>query len=48
VPGALVNAHRRAPFDLICFPGDSAERFIDDQGRIAIVKDELEWVRLGS
>lgn len=44
---ALDDAPRRAPFDVISFPGDSAERFIDDQGYIQIALSDLEMIRLG-
>jgi hypothetical protein len=47
VRDALDGVSRGAPFDLVCFPGNSAERFIDDQGRIQVTMDDLEWVRLG-
>jgi hypothetical protein len=36
---------RGAPFDLLCFPADSAERFIDARGEIRITHDDLEWRR---
>lgn len=38
---------RGAPFDLLCFPADSAERFIDARGEIRITHDDLEWRRWG-
>ncbi len=47
VRGALEATPRRAPFDIIRFPTDSATRFIDDQGYIYIAPGDLEWVRLG-
>lgn len=37
----------RAPIDLINFPVDSAERFIDDRGHIHISHADLVWRRLG-
>lgn len=46
IRNALDGISRSAPFDLICFPADSAERFIDDQGHIHIAHDALEWIRL--
>jgi len=46
VEGALAGLRREAPFDLISFPADSAERFIDDEGRIHIRHADVEWVRL--
>lgn len=47
VSAALEGPRRRAPFDLISFPADSADRFVDDDGSIHVSHDELEWVRLG-
>jgi len=46
VAGALAGLHRRAPFDLIRFPSDSADRFIDDAGAIYLSHADLTWVRL--
>ncbi len=43
---SLRGVERRAPFDLICFPEDSAERFINDDGVITVHHTDLEWVRL--
>jgi hypothetical protein len=43
---ALEGLCRTAPFDLLIFPEDSAERFIDAEGEIRVSRDELEWVRL--
>ena len=37
---------RHAPFDLIRFDDDSRERFIDENGRIALSFDEVTWRRL--
>jgi hypothetical protein len=45
VDDALADLHRSAPFDLISFPRDSAERFIDDDGVVRVSHDELMWVR---
>jgi hypothetical protein len=39
---------RRAPFDLIAFPPDAAERFIDERGHVALRHEDVEWRRLGS
>lgn len=39
---------QRAPFDLLRFPADSAERFIDDRGAIHLKHEAIDWVRLGS
>ena len=43
---ALAGARRTAPFDLIRFPRDSAERFIDAQGTVRVTRGDLGWVRL--
>jgi len=45
VRDALDDLRRDAPFDLIRFPADSAERFIDDEGRIRISHADVEWIR---
>jgi hypothetical protein len=37
---------RTAPFDLIHFPADSAERFIDQGGNIHLTHDDVLWIRL--
>lgn len=46
VQEAVENVRRTAPFDLLCFPPESPERFIDDNGRIDINHDALQWLRL--
>ena len=43
---ALTGSRRTAPFDLIRFPRDSAERFIDPRGMVRLTRDDLDWVRL--
>lgn len=43
---ALVGLDRSAPFDLLVFPEDAAERFIDERGTIRVTHDDLEWVRI--
>lgn len=47
VRDALEGPRRPAPFDLLRFPADSAEHFIDDQGHIHVSHTDLEWERLG-
>ena len=47
VSGALGGVKRTAPFDLLNFAPDSAERFVDEHGQIRLTHDDLEWVRLG-
>jgi len=46
VTDAVAHLNRRAPVDLLSFPADSAERFVDDDGRIRIARQDLDWVRL--
>jgi hypothetical protein len=46
VTEALVDIERQAPFDLLCFPTDSAERFIDSRGNITLSHADLSWKRL--
>jgi hypothetical protein len=46
VATALARARRTAPFDLICFPADSAARFINEQGEIHLTHTDIEWQRL--
>ena len=43
---ALAGIRRTAPLDLLAFPEESASRFIDDDGRIHIAHDQIEWIRL--
>ncbi|MCB0112297.1 MAG: hypothetical protein KDE53_40515 [Caldilineaceae bacterium] len=47
VESALNGVRLQAPVDLLIFPEDSAERFIDDTGLITIAHNDLSWVRLG-
>ena len=42
----LRTVNRRAPVDVIAFPEDAAQQFIDSQGAIRIHHDDLEWQRL--
>jgi hypothetical protein len=44
---ASSDVRHQAPIDLLNFPPDSGGRFIDDQGTITIVRDDIEWIRLG-
>lgn len=46
VADALTHNRRAAPFDVLRFPGDSAERFIDAEGNIRLSRDAVELVRL--
>ena len=43
---ALHGVERSAPFDLLCFPADSAERFIVER-TLRVSFDAIEWQRLG-
>lgn len=36
------------PFDLLRFPGDAAERYIDNRGRITLSHADIVWVRFRS
>lgn len=47
VTDAIAHLNRQAPVDLLSFPADSAERFMDDDGQIRIALHDLDWVRLG-
>lgn len=46
VGDVLAEHERSAPFDLLCFPDDSAERFIDADGRVRLSHDDVDWQRL--
>lgn len=46
VSDALEHNRRSAPFDLICFKQDSAQRFIDTDGNVHLSHDDLTWLRL--
>ena len=46
VAEALARHERSAPFDLLAFPPDSPERFIDRDGTIRLCHDDLVWKRL--
>lgn len=46
VRSALEGLERSAPFDLIRFPADSAERFLTPEGEIRLTHDMIDWVRL--
>ncbi len=44
----LKDLKRDAPFDLIRFPHDSAERFIDGDGNVSLSFDDVQLIRLES
>jgi hypothetical protein len=46
VTGAIDAFDRRAPFDLLRFPSDSADRFIGGRREITVAHKDLDWVRL--
>ena len=46
VSEALTGLERAAPVDIISFPADSGERFVDERGQITVCFDDLEWVQL--
>jgi hypothetical protein len=46
VRAALGDGVRTAPVDLLSFPADSAERFLDTHGQITISRAEIGWIRL--
>ncbi|MEF8816583.1 MAG: hypothetical protein V5A20_04120 [Salinibacter sp.] len=46
VERAVHTTERTAPIDLLRFPPDSAERFVDDRGRISVSRDALTWIRV--
>ncbi|HWB12858.1 MAG TPA: hypothetical protein VG826_26770 [Pirellulales bacterium] len=43
---AIAEIERSAPFDLLIFPEDAADRFIDESGTVRVTHDDLEWVRI--
>jgi hypothetical protein len=45
---AVYKVDRTAPIDLLRFPPDSADRFVDTKGRISLEWDEVSWVRVGN
>ncbi len=45
VAEAVAGLHRSAPFDLLRFPSDSAERFIDAGGHIHLTHADIVWLR---
>ena len=48
VRAAVTGLDRGSPFDLIRFPPDSVERFVDGRGEIDIGFGRLERVRVGA
>ncbi|MFN8372957.1 MAG: hypothetical protein U0694_08775 [Anaerolineae bacterium] len=43
---ALEGLDRSAPFDLLSFPPNSFERFIDKDGTVNLSHEDVEWLRL--
>ena len=46
VRNARADLEGNAPFDVLRFPPESTERFIDDRGHIAVNHSDIDWVRL--
>ena len=46
IRSALHNLKRSAAVDLLSFPVNSAERFIDQQDQIHVRHQDLEWLRV--
>lgn len=46
VSDALAGLQRSAPFDLLNFPADSAERFVNERSQIQVTHADVEWRRL--
>lgn len=46
VTEALAGIDRCVPFDILSFPTDSADRFIDNRGNITLTHADLTWKRL--
>lgn len=46
VGDALADFDRQAPFDLLGFPTDSAERFVKERGEIDLKHEDVDWIRL--
>lgn len=48
VAEAVDGLDRSAPFDLISFPADGDQRFIDKQGNVTVTFEDTEWLRVGA
>ena len=46
VAEAVTDLDRSAPFDLIHFPPDSVDRFVDERGTIHLTADDLDRTRI--
>lgn len=46
VETAVHDVDRAAPVDLVRVPDDSAERVVDEKGRISIAWDDVSWTRM--
>ncbi len=46
VRAAVEDLERSAPFDLLVFPPDGGQRFVDERGEIEVSHDDLDWIRL--
>lgn len=47
VVDAAADVARHAPFDVLRFPPDAGERFIDATGHVALSFDDVTWTRIG-
>ena len=48
VEATMHDVDRQAPVDLLRFPPDSGERFLDDKGRVSVSWDAVHWIRVGN
>jgi len=48
VEAAVHEVDRTAPIDLIRFPSDSADRYVDENGHVTISWEDVTWVRVGN
>jgi hypothetical protein len=46
VRDAMSQVKRTAPFDILRFPSDSVDRFIDAEGKVNVTHNDVEWIRL--
>ena len=48
VEATVHDVDRQAPVDLLRFPPDSGEHFLDDKGRVSVSWDAVHWIRVGN
>ncbi|HEY4001543.1 MAG TPA: hypothetical protein VGO93_21900 [Candidatus Xenobia bacterium] len=46
VEDALHGLRREAPFDILCFPRDAGDRFINGDSEVIVGFDDVPWQRL--